>query len=80
MRAVIGAVIGIIIAFMIGMVVVGTLINSVNRSGWSAQANATWTSLVNNVWTVFGLLVILPLIVGAVALLTFFSGGRGGGF
>jgi len=78
MRGIIGAVIGIIISFVIGFTVVGMLINSVNRSGWSAQANATWTSLVNNVWTAFGLLVILPLIVGAVVLLRFFSGGREG--
>ncbi|MEM0058659.1 MAG: hypothetical protein QXG09_07330 [Candidatus Bathyarchaeia archaeon] len=80
MRAVIGAIIGIIISFMIGMVVIGTLINSVNRSGWSAQANSTWNALIGNVWTVFGLLVIIPLVVGAVVLLRLFSGGRGGGF
>ena len=78
MKAVVATVIGIIISFVIGFTVVGMLINSVNRSGWSAQANTTWTSLVNNVWTAFGLLVILPLIVGAVVLLRFFSGGREG--
>ena len=78
MRSVIGAIVGIIISFMIGFVVIGTLINSVNRSGWSAQANSTWTSLINNVWTVFGLLVIIPLVVGAVVLLRMFSSREGG--
>jgi len=78
MRAVIGTIVGIIISFMIGLVVIGTLINSVDRSGWSAQANTTWTTLVNNVWTVFGLLVIIPLIIGAVVLLRLFRGGGGG--
>jgi len=78
MRSVIGAIVGIIISFMIGMVIIGTLINSVNRTGWSAQANSTWTSLINNVWTVFGLLVIIPLVVGAVVLLRMFSSREGG--
>ena len=78
MRSVIGAIVGIIISFMIGLVVIGSLINSVNRSGWSAQANSTWTSLVNNIWTVFGLLVIIPLVVGAVVLLRLFSSREGG--
>jgi len=78
MRSVIGAIVGIIISFMIGMVIIGSLINSVNRSGWSAQANSTWTSLINNVWTVFGLLVIIPLVVGAVVLLRMFSSREAG--
>ena len=78
MRSVIGAIVGIIISFMIGMVIIGTLINSVDRSGWSAQANSTWTSLINNVWTVFGLLVIIPLVVGAVVLLRMFSSREAG--
>ena len=78
MRAVVATVIGIIIAFIIGLVVVGSLISNVNRSGWSAQANATWSSLITNVWTAFGLLVILPLIVGAVVLLRLFSAREAG--
>ncbi|MEM2263422.1 MAG: hypothetical protein QW160_04290 [Candidatus Bathyarchaeia archaeon] len=77
MRAVVGAVIGIIISFMIGIVVVGNLINSVNRSGWSAQANSTWTALINNVWTALGLLVIIPLVLGAVFLLRMFTSREG---
>ncbi|MEM3580424.1 MAG: hypothetical protein QXH40_00055 [Candidatus Bathyarchaeia archaeon] len=80
MRFVVTAVVGIVIAFMIGLVVVGNLISSVNSSGWSAQANSTWESLVGNVWTAFGLLVIIPLVIGAVVLLRMFSGGRGEGF
>ncbi|MEM3579217.1 MAG: hypothetical protein QXL54_03215 [Candidatus Bathyarchaeia archaeon] len=79
MKAVVTAIVGIVIAFIIGLVVVGNLISNVNRSGWSAQANTTWTNLVGNVWTAFGLLVIIPLVLGAVVLLRMFSGGKGGG-
>ncbi|MEM3566805.1 MAG: hypothetical protein QXK18_08075 [Candidatus Bathyarchaeia archaeon] len=78
MRAVVSAIVGIIIAFIVGLIVIGTLINSVNRAGWSAQANTTWTNLVNNVWTAMGLLVIIPLVVGAAVLIRMFGvGGEG---
>ncbi|MEM3788889.1 MAG: hypothetical protein QXN95_03370 [Candidatus Bathyarchaeia archaeon] len=78
MRAVVSAIVGIIISFIVGLVVIGTLINSVNRGGWSAQANTTWTNLVGNVWTALGLLVIIPLVIGAAILIRMFGvGGEG---
>jgi len=77
MRGIVGALVGIIITMLIGIIVVSTIINSVNTSGWSAEANQTWQTLQSNIWVAFGLLVILPLIVGAVMIMKMI-GGEGG--
>ena len=72
-----GVFVGIILTMLIGIIVINALISSVNTSGWSAEANATWQSLQQNIWVAYGLLVILPLVVGAVIILKFI-GGEGG--
>ena len=77
MRGIVGALVGIIITMLIGIIVVSTIINSVNTTGWSSEAQSTWQTLTSNIWTAFGLLVILPLIVGAVMLMKLI-GGEGG--
>ena len=73
-----GVFVGIAVAMLIGIIVIQSLIKGVNQSGWSAQANATWSSIVSNIWVAFGLLVIIPLIVGAVIILRMIGGGKGG--
>ena len=77
MRTIIGAIVAIVISMLVGIIVVSTLISSINTTGWSSQAQQTWTQLQNNIWIVFSLLVILPLIVGAVTLMRVL-GGEGG--
>ena len=77
MRGIIGALVAIIISMLIGIIVVSTIINSVNTSGWSSEAQSTWQTLTSNIWVAFSLLVILPLIVGAVMLMKVI-GGEGG--
>jgi len=77
MRGIIGALVAIIISMLIGIIVVSTIINSVNTSGWSSEAQSTWQTLTSNIWVAFSLLVILPLIVGAVMLMKII-GGEGG--
>ena len=77
MRGIIGALVAIIISILIGIIVISTIINSVNTSGWSTEAQNTWQTLTSNIWVAFSLLVILPLIVGAVMLMKII-GGEGG--
>ena len=77
MRTITGVFIGLIISMLIGIIVINALISSVNTSGWSAQANQTWQSLQQNIWVAFGLLVILPLVAGAVIIMKML-GGEGG--
>ena len=69
MRSIVGAMIAIIISMLIGIIVISTIINSVNTTGWSSEAQSTWQTLTSNIWVAFSLLVILPLIVGAVMLM-----------
>ena len=76
-KSVTGVFIGIAISMLIGIIVINALISGVNQSGWSAQANSTWQSLQSNIWVAFGLLVILPLIVGAVIIMKYVGGGGG---
>ena len=77
MRTITGVFMGLIISMLVGIIVINALISSVNTSGWSAEANQTWQSLQQNIWVAYGLLVILPLVVGAVIILKFI-GGEGG--
>ena len=75
MRTIIGAIVAIVISMLVGIIVVSTLLTSINTTDWSPQAQQTWTQLQNNIWIVFGLLVILPLIIGAAVLLRYMGGG-----
>jgi len=68
---------GVVITMLISIVVINSLISSVNQSGWSEQANKTWSSFTSNIWVAYGLLVILPLIIGAVIIMKMI-GGEGG--
>jgi len=77
MRTITGVFMGLIISMLVGIIVINALISSVNTSGWSAQANQTWQSLQQNIWVAFGLLVILPLIIGAVIIMKYVGGGGG---
>ena len=79
MRAFTSIFVGVVITMLIGIVVINSLISSVNQSGWSAEANATWSNFTSNIWVAYGLLVILPLIIGAVIILRYIGGGGEGG-
>jgi len=65
------------VLMLIGVIVVQSLVSSVDQSGWSASANTTWNTLQSNIWVAFTLLVILPIIIGAVALLAYIKFGTG---
>jgi hypothetical protein len=73
-----GVFVGIAVTMLVGILVIQGVISNVNQSGWSQAANNTWTSVTSNIWAAFGLLVIIPLVVGAVIILRVISGGRGG--
>ena len=72
---VIGLIVGIVISILVGIIVVSSIIGGVNTSSWSSEAQQTWTQLQNNIWIVFSLLVILPLVVGAAVLIRYMGVG-----
>ena len=74
-RGVVGVLISIMVMMIIGIVVVQSLISSQTQAGWSANANTTWTTLQSNIWVAFTLLVIIPIIIGAVAILGYLRFG-----
>ena len=78
-RGIAGIFVGLAVTMLVGLLVIQGVISSVNQAGWSSQANSTWTSTINNIWAAFGLLVIIPLIVGAAIILRVITGGKGGG-
>ena len=74
-----GIFVGIAVTMLIGIIVIQAIIGGVNQAGWSQQANSTWAAVTSNIWVAFGLLVIIPLIVGAVIILRIIGGGEKGG-
>jgi len=76
-RGVIGVLISLMVMMIIGIVVVNALISSQDQAGWSASANTTWTTLQSNIWVAYTLLVIIPIIIGAVAILGYLRFGGG---
>ena len=68
-RGVVGVLVGLLVVMLVGFIVTGTIISNTNTSSWSSEAQAAWSSLTSNIWVAFSLLVILPIIIGAVVLL-----------
>ena len=74
-----GVFVGIAVAMLIGILVIQAIIGGVDTTSWSQQAKGVWDSVISNIWVAFGLLVIIPLVVGAVIILQIIGGGGGGG-
>jgi len=72
---VVGTLVGIMVALLIAIIVVQNLISSQSQAGWSSQANSTWSTIQSNIWTAITLLVIIPIIVGAVIILSYVRRG-----
>ena len=72
---IVGVLVGILVSLLIAIIVVQNLISSQTQAGWSATANTTWTTLQSNIWIAVGLLVIVPIIVGAVIILSYVRRG-----
>lgn len=73
---VVGVLVGIMVSLLIAIIIVQNVINSQSPdSTWSASANSTWASLQANIWTALTLLVIVPIIVGAVIILSYVRRG-----
>lgn len=69
---VVGVLIGMVVTILISIIVVTSLITSGNQMGVNEGAGATvWNALIDNIWIAFSLLVILPIVIGAVALLRY---------
>lgn len=69
--------ISMMVMILVGIIVVQALITSQTQTGWSTNANTTWTNLQTNIWTAFGLIVVGIIIVGAVAILSYLRFGGG---
>lgn len=75
-RGVVGVLIGMMVTIFIGVIIVTALINSVTPDDtWSTEANNTWATLQANTWLAFSLVVIAPIIIGAVAIMAILRGG-----
>ncbi len=72
---VIVALISMMVMILVGIIVVNALVSSQTQTGWSADANTTWTNLKANIWVAFGLIVVGVIIVGAVAILSYLRFG-----
>jgi len=72
---VVGTLVGIMVSLLIAIIIVMNLVTSQTQSGWSKQANETWATLQSNIWTALTLLVIIPIIVGAVIILSYVRRG-----
>jgi hypothetical protein len=76
---IVGILIGIMVTLLVGVIIVTNLVTSVTPdTSWTTEANDTWDALQANIWVAFTLLVILPIIIGAVAIMAYI--GKGGGF
>jgi len=69
--------ISLMVTILVGIIVVQSLITSQTQAGWSLAANNTWTALQSNIWVAFTLMVIIPVIIGAVAILGYLRFGGG---
>ena len=78
-QSIIGILVGILVSVFIGIVVIVSLIGSVTPdTTWTASANTTWATLQANTWVALSLVVIIPIIVGAVAIMSVIRrGGMG---
>lgn len=72
---VVGVLVGLMVSLLIAVVIVMNLITSQTQAGWSTEANATWASLQANIWVALALLVIAPIIIGAVIILGYVRRG-----
>lgn len=73
---VVGTIVGIMVSLLIAIIIVVNLVNSQTPdTTWSADANATWATLQSNIWVALGLLVIVPIIIGAVIILSYVRRG-----
>ena len=74
-RGIAGIFVGIAITMLIGIIVIQGVVGGVNTTSWSTDAKNTWNAVISNIWIAFGLLVIIPLVIGAVIILRIISGG-----
>jgi len=73
---VVGTVVGIMVALLVAIIIINNLVASQTPdTTWSTEANATWATLQTNIWVAMTLLVIVPIIVGAVIILSYVRRG-----
>ncbi len=74
--------IGLMVMLLVAVIVVNSLVNSQTPDDtWSAQANATWASIQQNIWIALGLCTVALIIIGAMAILSYLNlNSKGGGF
>ena len=75
-----GVLIGLMITILVGVIVIVNLVSSVKPDAtWSSEANNTWAILQSNIWVAFSLIIIAPIIIGAIVIMGYLrSGGFGG--
>jgi hypothetical protein len=77
-RGIIVTIISVMVMLLVAIILIQALVASQNTTLWSGQAKTAWASLQANIWVAVTLLVILPIILGAVAILAYLRFGTGG--
>ena len=67
--AVVVSLIGIVVAMIVGLVVTGNLYTIASNMDLGSSGNSTRTTLFSNVYSAFNLTTILPIIIGASAII-----------
>ena len=62
---------------IVGLVVVANLYNIANNLDLGSQGNSTRTTLFNNIYSAFDLVVIIPIIAAAAAIIGIVAWLRG---
>jgi len=70
------AVISAATALFIGIWVISSIISSINQSGWSTQANTTYTNVQTTMWNSLQLLSVGLIVLAASVILAYFGFGR----
>lgn len=75
---IVGILVTLMVMMIVGIIIIQALVTATCTTGWSTAAKSTWTALQNNIWVAMTLLVIIPIIIGAVAILGYLRFGGGG--
>lgn len=70
MLPVVVALISVAIIIPVGLIVTGSLSSVANSFALGTRGNTTRTNLFNNIYSAFDLTVIVPIVIGAVAVVS----------
>lgn len=67
------------VALFIGIFVVGEVDDAIDRSGWTAEMNTSFTGIRTNAFSAFTLMGVALIVIGAGFIIGYLRGGAFGG-